>query len=120
MNVSVACKPGLDTLRVVFSSIMACSMLLTVSAGAGELDVGRQKAKTCAVCHGIDGVSIKPDAPNIAGQTEYYLRTQLTNYRSGRRFHQQMNVVAQTLSDDDIDALVTWYSSIKIKVALPD
>ena len=105
------------------SIVVTVAVLLiffSVSSRAGDLDAGRQKAKSCAVCHGADGISVKPDAPNIAGQQEYYLRTQLANYRSGERFHQQMNIVAQPLSDEDIDDLSTWFSSIKITVELPD
>ena len=100
--------------------VVVLSILFSVPTSAGDPDAGRQKAKSCAVCHGVDGISIKPDAPNIAGQQEYYLRTQLANYRSGKRFHQQMNIVAQPLSDEDIDDLSTWFSSIKIKVESPD
>lgn len=100
-------------------SVVAYSALLSFPASGGEPGAGRQKAKVCAVCHGTDGISIKPDAPNIAGQTEYYLRAQLTDFRSGKRFHQQMNVVAQSLSDADIDDLAAWYSSIKLTVELP-
>ena len=96
------------------------SIFFSLSLTAGDLEAGRQKAKSCAVCHGADGISVKPDTPNIAGQLEYYLRTQLANYRSGERFHQQMNIVAQPLSDEDIDDLSAWYSSIKIRVELPD
>lgn len=99
--------------------VIACPIFPSVPANGGELDAGRHKAKVCTVCHGIDGISTKPDAPNIAGQTEYYLQTQLAAFRSGKRFHQQMNVVAQSLSDADIDDLAAWYSSIKFTVKLP-
>ena len=99
---------------------VAFSALLLTTASAGSLEAGKQKAKSCAVCHGVDGISKKPDTPSIAGQPEYYLRTQLADYRSGKRFHQQMNIVAQPLSDEDIDDLSIWYSSIKLKVEMPD
>ena len=99
---------------------VAFSVLLSIAVSAGNLDAGKQKAKSCAVCHGVDGISKKPDTPSIAGQPEYYLRTQLIDYRSGKRFHQQMNIVAQPLSDEDIDDLSVWYSSIKLKVEMPD
>ena len=99
---------------------VALSVLFSIPASAGDLAAGRQKAKSCAVCHGADGISKKPDTPSIAGQPEHYLRTQLADYRSGKRFHQQMNIVAQPLSDEDIDDLSIWYSSIKLKVEMPE
>ena len=101
-------------------AVVAFSVLPSIAMSAGNLDAGKQKAKSCAVCHGVDGISKKPDTPSIAGQPEYYLRTQLADYRSGKRFHQQMNIVAQPLSDEDIDDLSIWYSSIKLKVEMPD
>ena len=100
-------------------SMAAYSIFLWAPASGGDLYAGRQKAKVCAVCHGIDGISKKPDAPNIAGQMKYYLRTQVAAFRSGKRFHQQMNVVAQSLSDEDINDLAAWYSSIRVTVELP-
>lgn len=87
---------------------------------AGDLAAGREKAAPCGVCHGNDGIATRPDAPNIAGQTDLYLRAQLTAYRSGQRMHPVMNVVAQGLSDEDTDDLAFWYSSIKLTVELPE
>ncbi len=61
-----------------------------------------------------------PSAPNLAGQNEWYLAKQLRDYRSGKRTHQFMSIVAKDLSDEDIDDLAAWYASIKITVTLPD
>jgi cytochrome c553 len=72
----------------------------------------------CA-CHGANGMSVAPDAPNLAGQPAIYLNAQLKAYRGGKRTHEVMNVVAKPLSDADIDALAAWYSSIKIEVKTP-
>jgi cytochrome c553 len=76
-------------------------------------------AQMCAACHGANGMSIAPDAPNLAGQPAIYLNAQLKAYRGGKRTHEVMNVVAKPLSDTDIDALAAWYASIKIDVKAP-
>ena len=102
--------------RVVLAAAL---VLVSALVLAGEAGAGRAKAASCAVCHGKDGIATRPDAPNIAGQTELYLRGQLLAYRSGQRAHPVMNVVAQALSDEDIDDLAAWYSSIKLVVELP-
>ena len=57
-----------------------------------------------------------PDAPNLAGQVEPYLAAQLNAYRSGRRTHEVMTLMAKPLSDADIDNLAAWFSSIRIEV----
>lgn len=95
-------------------------IVLVVSAtdavAAGDWKSGRGKAMLCQACHGIDGMSKVPDAPNIAGQTEPYLTTQLKAFKSGARKSETMSLVAQTLSDKDIDDLAVYFSAIQIKV----
>jgi cytochrome c553 len=87
---------------------------------AAELP-GRQKAQQiCAVCHGIDGIGKNPDVPNLAGESPLYIEKQLKAFRSGERKHEQMSIIAQGLKDQDIRELAKWYSSIHIKVELPE
>jgi cytochrome c553 len=50
----------------------------------------------------------------LAGQSEIYLAEQLKNYRSGKRNHEVMSVMAKPLTDQEIDNLAAWFSSIKI------
>jgi len=83
---------------------------------AGDAKAGRAKAQMCQACHGIDGMSKVPDAPNIAGQVEGYLVTQLQAFKSGARKSEAMTLVASGLSDKDIDNLAAWFSSIEVKV----
>lgn len=76
-------------------------------------------AQMCATCHGANGLSTLLNAPHLAGQPAIYLVEQMKAYRSGKRSHEVMNVVAKPLSDADIDALAAWYASIKIEVKAP-
>lgn len=86
---------------------------------AQDADAGRAKAQACAVCHGPKGLSATPDAPNLAGQPAIYLAAQLRAYRSGARRHEVMAVMAKPLTDEDIQNLAAWFSSIRIEVTLP-
>ena len=88
-------------------------------AHAQDAALGRQKAVPCAVCHGALGLSVTPDAPNLAGQPALYLAAQLRAYRGGTRKHEVMAVLAKTLSDDDISHLATWFASIRIEAQPP-
>ena len=97
----------------------AALALLAAAGQAADVSVGRQKAQPCAVCHGALGLSVTPDAPNLAGQPEIYVATQLRAYRSGKRAHEVMAVMAKPLSDDDIGALAAWYASLKVEVKPP-
>ena len=84
--------------------------------GAGDVKAGRAKALMCQACHGLDGLSKTPDAPNIAGQTEPYIAAQLQAYKSGARKNDAMSVVAPSLSDTDIEDLAAYFSAIEINV----
>jgi cytochrome c553 len=82
---------------------------------AAEMPPGPAKTQTCATCHGPKGISVAPDAPNLAGQPQIYLAAQLQAFRDGRRLHPVMNLIAKGLSDQDIEQLSQWYSSIAIE-----
>ncbi|RZU02304.1 c-type cytochrome [Rivibacter subsaxonicus] len=99
----------------------ALALLAAGAAGAQSpaVEAGRQKAQMCAACHGPLGLGSAPDAPHLAGQPEIYLAAQLKAFRSGVRRHEQMNVMAKALSDEDIAALAAWYASLKIEVQPP-
>ena len=70
----------------------------------------------CQAVDGLDGLSEMPDAPNIAGQIEPYLVTQLQAFKSGVRKNDAMTVVAPSLSDEDIEDLAAYFSAIEISV----
>lgn len=88
-------------------------------ATAGDVKAGKTKSAQCAVCHGTDGLSKMVEAPNLAGQSSTYLEEQLRNYRSGKRNHEVMSVIAKGLNDKDIEDLAAWFSAIQIEVTLP-
>jgi cytochrome c553 len=98
------------------SIALALAVSVVSSAFAGDATVGKQKAISCAACHGQQGLSTVPDAPNLAGQPELYLSTQLKAYRSGARQHEVMTLMAKPLTDADIENLAAWFSSLKIQV----
>ena len=97
----------------------AMILLHTSPARAGDATAGKQKAQMCAACHGANGLSTQPDAPNLAGQPEVYVTAQLKAYKSGARKHEIMSLLAQPLTDDDIANLAAWFSSIHLDAKLP-
>jgi cytochrome c553 len=106
--------------RAAMPAVCLFASVLLVAGGsacrAGDVKTGRTKALMCQACHGLDGLSKVPDAPNIAGQTEPYITAQLQAYKSGVRKNDAMSVVAPTLSDQDIEDLAAYFSAIEISV----
>ncbi|MDB5752354.1 MAG: cytochrome oxidase subunit periplasmic domain protein [Ramlibacter sp.] len=74
----------------------------------GDADRGRQRFATCAACHGADARGIAAtNAPRLQGMSDWYMATQLKNFRDGVRgahaqdvYGGQMGLVAGMLSDD--------------------
>lgn len=82
---------------------------------AADIAAGKAKANmACAVCHGVQGIATQPNAPNLAGQPQIYLAEQLKNYRSGKRTHEVMSVIAKPLTDQEIEDTSAWYASIQM------
>jgi cytochrome c oxidase subunit 2 len=74
----------------------------------GNLDSGRQRFATCAACHGPDAQGIAAtNAPRLKGMSDWYMATQLRNFRDGIRgghaqdpYGAQMALIAGMLADD--------------------
>jgi len=101
--------------------LVAGTLLLAVGtaaatfARAGSIDIERAGATVCAGCHGMDGISVVPGFPNLAGQDRSYLVNQLTAFREKTRTGGQsalMYGMAAGLSDEDIANLAAYFSSL--------
>jgi len=72
----------------------------------------------CVACHGADGLHINKDAPNLAGEANIYIDTQLKAFRNGKRQHDIMTPMAQSLSDSEIREIADWYADIGLEIEL--
>ncbi len=80
-------------------------------APAADAEAGRQKAQTCAACHGPSGNSVNPALPSLAGQPKQFIVTQLVMYREGNRKDPQMSPMARNLTNADLNDLATYFSA---------
>ena len=106
------------------AAAVACASFTLVcvqgAAEAGDAKAGRKTVEeVCAVCHGADGLSKVPEAPNLAGQNEGYIIAQLGAFKSGARVNEQMSVVIKDLKDADIENVAAYYAAIPISVGKP-
>jgi len=80
----------------------------TQAVMAGNAAVGAAQYAVCAACHGQQGEGqLALNAPKLAGQSAWYLKKQLQNYKGGLRgaheddvFGRQMAPMAATLVND--------------------
>jgi len=74
---------------------------------------GEAKAAVCTACHGQGGISATGNWPTLAGQHEDYLKHSLSQYKSGARKDPVMAGQAINLSDDDIEDLAAYFSTMR-------
>ena len=111
--------------------MLALAGIPALRAVAQETEAPAQDAQLqaliseCEACHGPGGVSTEADVPSLAGQSATYLRELLnqfynyerhcptTTYRHGDRPKTPLNMcnVANTLSEQDKEALADYFSS---------
>jgi cytochrome c oxidase subunit 2 len=88
----------------------------------GDASHGQALYGACAACHGTAGQGNQSlHAPALAGRTDWYLVTQLHNYRTGLRgadpadsSGQQMRAMAATLADDAaVNDVVAYINTLR-------
>ena len=100
----------------IFSLSFLGASQLTAEVNLTEtLKAGKEIAQNiCSGCHGVSGKAESGGnsgaVPNIYAQQRDYLKIKLTDYKSGRLQHPQMTMIAQMLSDEDIENVSEWYS----------
>lgn len=94
---------------------MAIFGLAAVNGPAlADAEAGKAQASgVCAGCHGANGISAADMFPNLAGQKKGYLVGALKAYREKTRNNPMMNGMAASLSDQQIDDLAAYFSSLK-------
>lgn len=90
----------------------AHEIVATLPDGVNPEDAPQQ----CVSCHGADGISQLVDAPNLAGETNIYIDTQLKAFKRGKRTHEIMSEVAAGLSDTEIREIADWYAAIGLEI----
>ena len=88
---------------------LLCTLALSTSAFASS---PQEKSVVCEACHGKNGISSSDIYPNLAKQNAQYLQKQLKAFRDGQRSDPIMSAMAKSLTDDDINVLATYYSSL--------
>lgn len=97
--------------------LLATPMLFSAGAAAAEMAAsdaaaGKKLTTACQACHGVDGNSIIPANPSLAGQNERYLFRQLqmiqTNARSAPLMAGQLN----GMGEQDLRNIAAYYAGL--------
>ena len=94
------------------ATLLAVSAMAPAAFGqTGSVEAGRAKAATCAACHGVDGNSVAPEWPSLAGQHAAYIVRQLEAFKSGERQDVTMTPFAMTLSEEDMHDVAAYFAA---------
>jgi len=94
--------------KAVAAAIGALSIAAAVVASA-ELPAG---AVSCSGCHPASSRVSSP-VPRLAGQDRAAIVRAMQDFRSGQRAGTVMDRIAKGFTDDEIQALATWFAAQK-------
>ncbi|MED5619682.1 c-type cytochrome [Ideonella sp. BN130291] len=106
----------------------AASAPATAAAASGPSPAASPRAADklvamCIGCHNIPGYQASfPEVhkvPMIAGQSAKYIVSALNAYKKGDRKHPTMRGIAQSLSDQDMNDIASYYEQLAAKAGEP-
>ena len=101
-------------------AIFCLGFILSSQSLAADIENGKKLSSQCSVCHGKNGISKYPEAPNLAGMSSLYFEKSLVDYQKGERHDRRMSLIAQNLTLEQIKDLAAWYASFEITVKMPE
>jgi cytochrome c553 len=99
-------------MRVVWLGIFSVAVALGSSAHAGDTASVKEKAELCIACHGEAGISQTENIPSLAGQPDQFIQWQLVFFRAGSRKNEQMQPIAEQISNEDVRSLGAYFASL--------
>src|SRR6476620_4014901 len=99
-------------LRALCGLALAISAFTSAPADAADIAAGKEKAELCVECHGEAGISQTENTPSLAGQPDQFIQWQLVFFRSGTRKSDEMQPVAEQISNEDIRNLGAYLASL--------
>lgn len=104
--------------KIIVSSIILFLSLAGVAQAAGDAAAGKAKAAACGGCHGVDGNSMVPTFPKLAGQGEKYIVKQIVDFKANTSRQDAMMIgMVAALSDKDAADIGAYYASKKLASA---
>jgi cytochrome c553 len=104
--------------KIILTLLLGLGVLNTAAALEGSAEAGKTKSAMCAACHGVDGNSLVPMYPKLAGQSAAYIAKQLAEFKAGMmsggkegRVDPVMGGMTMALSEQDMADLGAYYAA---------
>jgi cytochrome c553 len=107
--------------RALSGLALVPAALLLAPTHAADPVAAKEKAAVCAGCHGEDGISQTENIPSLAGQPDQFTQWQLVFFRGGARKNEQMQPIAEQISNEDVRILGAYFAALAPpKATAPD
>ncbi len=106
-----------DTIRGMKPAAVALAIFTlagVASIAHAGMEEGRVRSQVCAACHGIDGNSVIPTIPSLAGQPRQFITQALFMFREGQRKNEQMAPFVDKLTNADLNDLAQYFSAQRL------
>ncbi|MDH2350169.1 c-type cytochrome [Bradyrhizobium sp. SSUT112] len=91
-----------------------------VPAQAADNAAIKEKAAVCSGCHGENGISQTENIPSLAGQPDQFTQWQLVFFRAGSRKNDQMQPIAEEITNEDVRNLGAYFAAMTPPKAAED
>jgi len=106
--------------KIILTLLLGLGAINTAMALEGNAEAGKTKSAMCAACHGVDGNSLVPMYPKLAGQGAAYIAKQLAEFKAGvmsggkeGRVDPVMGGMTMALTEQDMIDLGAYYQAQK-------
>ncbi len=97
---------------IVVGALMALPSV-SFSADVTSITNAEMSATTCFLCHGPEGKAVGGSIPPLAGYPESVLAQQLKAFKNGTRESTVMGRHMKGYTDDEIDEIAKYFSTLK-------
>ena len=94
-----------------FSAGAACLFVALPAWGDEQLEYGEYLSSQCSTCHRLE--AFEGGIPPLGYLPRDYFVIAMKEYKSGRRLNPAMVSVANSLSDEEIEALAAYYAALR-------
>ncbi|MGE5505240.1 MAG: c-type cytochrome, partial [Actinomycetota bacterium] len=111
-EITIDTKPPKDMPTDGYARLQAMKKVLQIPREAGDVAAGGQVySRDCAACHGKRGEG-RLRKPPLAGQHVPYLRTQIDNFLSAKRGHDDVERIMRPLAPQDWNNLWAYVTAL--------
>jgi len=99
--------------RIMVGACLGLAPLLVQADDlSAQVSAGREKARPCTTCHGLDGQRHGGEMPTIGGRDYFDLLYQLGRFKRADRFQPAMTVLLQTFDESDMSDVAAYFASM--------